>query len=318
MDGGSSCEIIYESCFEKLNPTIKATKVDLKTPLVRFLGERSWSIGRTVMQRMGIVDSTIHGAIKFHTKKGIGTVILTYEANQGKKMAKRILPQVRKGSSVTSTLRKKLSWTTKERTKARILQKAKHQTWVANPDRSMAAGKKQENVCGLHRHKQGLFQRLLPTTRDQLENRITLRVPFEVVPRCLQGLPPNANGRRRRRQNSLLRKRRSLLLQKDAVSSQKCKGNIPKVSEQDQEINANMVFTAQMEKVLSDLEESSSSKEETIVEICLCIIDSGCSKHMTGNRALLTNFVEKFLGTVRFGNNDFAVIVGMEMLLSDL
>nr|GEV28726.1 putative reverse transcriptase domain-containing protein [Tanacetum cinerariifolium] len=40
------------------------------------------------------------------------------------------------------------------------------------------------------------------------------------------------------------------------------------------------------------------------------IIDSGCSKHMTGNRALLTNFVEKFLGTVRFGNNDFAVIAG--------
>nr|GFA47224.1 integrase, catalytic region, zinc finger, CCHC-type, peptidase aspartic, catalytic [Tanacetum cinerariifolium] len=35
-----------------------------------------------------------------------------------------------------------------------------------------------------------------------------------------------------------------------------------------------------------------------------------CSKHMTGNRALLTNFVEKFLETVRFGNNDFAVIAG--------
>nr|GEU70071.1 retrovirus-related Pol polyprotein from transposon TNT 1-94 [Tanacetum cinerariifolium] len=33
-------------------------------------------------------------------------------------------------------------------------------------------------------------------------------------------------------------------------------------------------------------------------------------KHMTGNRALLTNFVEKFLGTVRFGNNDFAMIAG--------
>nr|GEY23437.1 integrase, catalytic region, zinc finger, CCHC-type, peptidase aspartic, catalytic [Tanacetum cinerariifolium] len=47
-----------------------------------------------------------------------------------------------------------------------------------------------------------------------------------------------------------------------------------------------------------------------IVQICLWIIDSGCSKHMTGNRALLTNFVGKFLGTVRFGNNDFAVIAG--------
>nr|GFA70886.1 hypothetical protein [Tanacetum cinerariifolium] len=31
---------------------------------------------------------------------------------------------------------------------------------------------------------------------------------------------------------------------------------------------------------------------------------------MMGNRALLTNFVEKFLGTVRFGNKDFAVIAG--------
>nr|GFA45017.1 integrase, catalytic region, zinc finger, CCHC-type, peptidase aspartic, catalytic [Tanacetum cinerariifolium] len=47
-----------------------------------------------------------------------------------------------------------------------------------------------------------------------------------------------------------------------------------------------------------------------IVQICLWIINSGCSKHMTGNRDLLTNFAEKFLGTVRFGNNDFTVIAG--------
>nr|GEZ71241.1 hypothetical protein [Tanacetum cinerariifolium] len=47
-----------------------------------------------------------------------------------------------------------------------------------------------------------------------------------------------------------------------------------------------------------------------IVQICLWIIDSGCSNHMKGNRALLTNFEKKFLGTARFGNNDFAVIAG--------
>nr|GEV86050.1 hypothetical protein [Tanacetum cinerariifolium] len=35
-----------------------------------------------------------------------------------------------------------------------------------------------------------------------------------------------------------------------------------------------------------------------------------CSKHMMGNRALLTNFVEKFLRTVRFDSNDFTVIAG--------
>nr|GEY17387.1 hypothetical protein [Tanacetum cinerariifolium] len=49
---------------------------------------------------------------------------------------------------------------------------------------------------------------------------------------------------------------------------------------------------------------------ESIVQICLWIIDSGCSKHMTGNHALLTNFMEKFLGTVRFGNNNFTMIAG--------
>nr|GEY46180.1 hypothetical protein [Tanacetum cinerariifolium] len=49
---------------------------------------------------------------------------------------------------------------------------------------------------------------------------------------------------------------------------------------------------------------------EEIVQICLWIINLGCSKHMMGNHALLMNFVEKFLGTVRFGNNDFAMIAG--------
>nr|GEV37442.1 integrase, catalytic region, zinc finger, CCHC-type, peptidase aspartic, catalytic [Tanacetum cinerariifolium] len=51
-------------------------------------------------------------------------------------------------------------------------------------------------------------------------------------------------------------------------------------------------------------------KPRDSMNICLWIIDSGCSKHMTGNRALLINFVEKFLETVRFGNNDFAMIAG--------
>nr|GEW12845.1 Gag-Pol polyprotein [Tanacetum cinerariifolium] len=47
-----------------------------------------------------------------------------------------------------------------------------------------------------------------------------------------------------------------------------------------------------------------------LVEIILFIIDSGCSKHMTGNLKLLTNFVEKFLGTVKFRNDQIAPILG--------
>nr|GEW39539.1 hypothetical protein [Tanacetum cinerariifolium] len=47
-----------------------------------------------------------------------------------------------------------------------------------------------------------------------------------------------------------------------------------------------------------------------LVEIVLFIVDSGCSKYMTGNLKLLINFVEKFLGTVKFGNDQIAPILG--------
>ena len=46
------------------------------------------------------------------------------------------------------------------------------------------------------------------------------------------------------------------------------------------------------------------------VPVSVWINDSGCTKHMTGNKSLLVNFVDKFLGTVRFGNDHFAAIVG--------
>nr|GEV16117.1 hypothetical protein [Tanacetum cinerariifolium] len=47
-----------------------------------------------------------------------------------------------------------------------------------------------------------------------------------------------------------------------------------------------------------------------LIEIILFIVDSGCSKHMMGNIKLLINFVEKFLGTVKFGNDQIAPILG--------
>nr|GFC92598.1 integrase, catalytic region, zinc finger, CCHC-type, peptidase aspartic, catalytic [Tanacetum cinerariifolium] len=47
-----------------------------------------------------------------------------------------------------------------------------------------------------------------------------------------------------------------------------------------------------------------------LIEIVLFIVDSGCSKHMTGNLKLLIYFVEKFLGTVKFRNDQIAPILG--------
>nr|GEW48585.1 retrovirus-related Pol polyprotein from transposon TNT 1-94 [Tanacetum cinerariifolium] len=50
--------------------------------------------------------------------------------------------------------------------------------------------------------------------------------------------------------------------------------------------------------------------QKRIVQLILFIVDSGCTKHMTGNLKLLCNFVETFLGTVRFGNDQFVLILG--------
>nr|GEZ20542.1 reverse transcriptase domain-containing protein [Tanacetum cinerariifolium] len=135
MDVGSSCEIIYEHCLEKLNPTIKATKVDLNTSLVGLSRERSWSIG---------------------------------EIGEGTKRAIKI--------------------------------------FATNEERILSCVNAGEKII------------------------VNNKVPFEVLLNRLQGLPTNSNGRRRQRQNNLLRGRRNLLLQKDVVWPQKCRGNKPKLN----------------------------------------------------------------------------------------
>nr|GEV31501.1 retrovirus-related Pol polyprotein from transposon TNT 1-94 [Tanacetum cinerariifolium] len=53
----------------------------------------------------------------------------------------------------------------------------------------------------------------------------------------------------------------------------------------------------------------SNTKNDRVIQICLWCVDSGCSKHMTGNLKLLINFVWKFMGTVHFENDHVAVIL---------
>nr|GEZ22643.1 integrase, catalytic region, zinc finger, CCHC-type, peptidase aspartic, catalytic [Tanacetum cinerariifolium] len=47
-----------------------------------------------------------------------------------------------------------------------------------------------------------------------------------------------------------------------------------------------------------------------VLQIVLLYLDPGCFKHMTGDRSQLTNFVIKFMGTVKFGNDHVAKIMG--------
>nr|GEV42672.1 hypothetical protein [Tanacetum cinerariifolium] len=49
---------------------------------------------------------------------------------------------------------------------------------------------------------------------------------------------------------------------------------------------------------------------KVFTKIVLWYLDSGCSKHITRNRSQLTNLVHKFLGTVKFDNEQIAKIMG--------
>ncbi|GKA07815.1 retrovirus-related pol polyprotein from transposon TNT 1-94, partial [Tanacetum coccineum] len=62
--------------------------------------------------------------------------------------------------------------------------------------------------------------------------------------------------------------------------------------------------------LMANLSRNGSDAITEVVQIVLWYLDSGCSKHMTGDRSQLTNFVSKFLGTVKFGNDQVAKIMG--------
>ncbi|GJZ69403.1 hypothetical protein Tco_0632953 [Tanacetum coccineum] len=136
IDSSNSCKVIYEHCFLKLKPSIRALRVDSKTPLVGFSREHSWPLGevpleitvgesphvrtktlnfviiksnspysfllgRTTMQKIGIVVSKIYRAIQFHTPRGIDTVFSTYEPNkveEGLKKVKETTPKITKNA----------------------------------------------------------------------------------------------------------------------------------------------------------------------------------------------------------------------------
>ncbi|GJQ94287.1 hypothetical protein Tco_0005426 [Tanacetum coccineum] len=83
---------------------------------------------------------------------------------------------------------------------------------------------------------------------------------------------------------------------------QKLKMKISQLKETRSELDRTLDFRARDFQI--------SQLTEKVVQIVLWYLDSGCSKHMMGDRSRLMNFVKKFIGTVRFGNDHFGAIMG--------
>ncbi|GJV51784.1 reverse transcriptase domain-containing protein [Tanacetum coccineum] len=268
MDSGSSYEVIYEHCFLKLKPSIQASKVNSQVPLVGFLGEKSWAIGevlleitigdapvsrsktlnfvivrsnspynmllgRTVMQKIGMVVSTIHEAVKFHTTQGIRIICTDAEKDNRqrhetpkidshhRKEATRTLQEkdyepLGKSADVlhgydddmtgipkTITINGNPLNTEHKLNEYSHIKPIKQKRRSLGPDRSTAVRKEVEELtrAGIYGRpciRHGLHQRLLPSARDRLEGRVPLGIPPKVLPGRRQRLPLDPNGRRRR------------------------------------------------------------------------------------------------------------------------
>nr|GEU44568.1 integrase, catalytic region, zinc finger, CCHC-type, peptidase aspartic, catalytic [Tanacetum cinerariifolium] len=104
------------------------------------------------------------------------------------------------------------------------------------------------------------------------------------------------------------------LVQKSGIQCYNCKEH-RHVARECQKLKRAKDVAYHKEKILLYAADNSGPIFDTdplqkLVEIILFIVDSGCSKHITGNLKLLTNFVEKFLGTVKFRNDQIAPILG--------
>ncbi|GJV16775.1 retrovirus-related pol polyprotein from transposon TNT 1-94 [Tanacetum coccineum] len=119
---------------------------------------------------------------------------------------------------------------------------------------------------------------------------------------------------------------------KDRIKSLSEKDSVEKVKKDIDEIETiNIELEHSMAKLLSENENLRKEQEHLksiykdqfdsikktmfnqkniVVQIVLWYLDSGCSKHMIGNRSQLINFVSKFLGTIIIGNDHIAKIIG--------
>nr|GEU72596.1 ribonuclease H-like domain-containing protein [Tanacetum cinerariifolium] len=108
---------------------------------------------------------------------------------------------------------------------------------------------------------------------------------------------------------SVSNKRKSVTACKDSLNSRTLNANVVCATCNKCLVDSN--HFACVTKMLNDVHaRTKKTNVVPIVQLILFIVDSGYTKHMTGNLKLLCNFVERFLGTVRFGNDQFATILG--------
>nr|GEY08820.1 reverse transcriptase domain-containing protein [Tanacetum cinerariifolium] len=214
IDGGSSMEILYEHCFNRLRPEIKSQMVPATTSLTGFSGETIWPIGQLrllvtiaetthstkawmnfmvvkslspyngIIGRSGLkaiqaVPSTVHGMLKFPVDGGITTIFSTI-----------LIPTECVSVTTSSVIPRE------ERTRPTNFTVALHQDF---PDQEVVIGgslsdKGRTELCSILKKNLDIFA-LQPSditgvSRSVAEHRLNIRDGYSLVRQKKRGQAP--------------------------------------------------------------------------------------------------------------------------------
>nr|GEV22580.1 hypothetical protein [Tanacetum cinerariifolium] len=226
VNGGSASEILYEHYFNRIRPEIKNHLVPAITPLIGFSGEIIWPIGQIQLltKSQKVTGSPVNDSRNaeapgkrrgnYPNKQPVGfagmRVGLAPKPIVEERVNVTINPKypeqtIMIGSTLIKVGRNKLcnllqrnldifAWKPTDMTGVpRHI--AKHRlnvregcSTVRQKKRGQAADRNQlEDVCRFQGLKQSMSKRLLSATRNRLEGRIPVRIPFQMLPDAYKG-----------------------------------------------------------------------------------------------------------------------------------
>ncbi|GJT94990.1 hypothetical protein Tco_1090508 [Tanacetum coccineum] len=188
INRGSSFEILYENCFNRLRPEIKNQMVPATTSLIGFNGEIKWPLGHiTLLVKIG--DD------KHSTSAWMDFIVVRSKSPHNGIIGR---PGLRKIQGITIRQQQPrneeqpiLINKVREEKGKDGNQSGTHPEQHDDPDSDLT----KKTKGWIMRPQQSMSQGRLPSARDRLEGRIPVRIPLQMLPGRIQGVSPNTNGR---------------------------------------------------------------------------------------------------------------------------
>ncbi|GJU05708.1 reverse transcriptase domain-containing protein [Tanacetum coccineum] len=177
VDGGASSEVLYEHCFIRLRPEIRSQMIPATTSLIGFSRETIWPIGQiSLLVKIGDEEHSTYAWMNF--------MVIRSPSQHNRIIGRTGIIKIR---SVPSTAHGMLKFPVEGGTvmlrSSRVIPmecKMISRPSTQHPETSQVLEEKIK--VDIH-------------PEDRLESRVSLQIPFQVLPGRIQMIPPNQNGK---------------------------------------------------------------------------------------------------------------------------